>query len=102
MPGEVYNETREHADSSGAKAVMPAIDHAQRPADQRGQKSTNVYADIIDVERPAAPWIVTLVEIAGRKVGFTRESGINDSTLGVSWTKLNQNTAFYGTFTTTK
>jgi hypothetical protein len=50
-------------------------------------------------KQPNLVWYRPLAEIAGRKVGFTRESGIEDSTLGVSWTKLNQNTAFYGTFT---
>jgi hypothetical protein len=53
-------------------------------------------------KQPNLVWYRPLVEVADRKVGFTRESGIDDSTLGVSWTKLNQNTAFYGTFTTAK
>lgn len=49
-------------------------------------------------KQPNLVWYRPLVEISGRKVGFTRESGIDDSTLGVSWTKNNQNTAFYGAF----
>ncbi|HLJ57271.1 MAG TPA: DUF1326 domain-containing protein [Chthonomonadaceae bacterium] len=49
-------------------------------------------------KQPNLVWYEPLVAITGRKVGFTRESGIDDSTLGVSWTKLNQNTAFYGKF----
>jgi hypothetical protein len=39
-----------------------------------------------------------LVELKDRKVGFTRSSGITDKTLGQTWEKTNQNTAFYGTF----
>ncbi|HLK60422.1 MAG TPA: DUF1326 domain-containing protein [Chthonomonadaceae bacterium] len=39
-----------------------------------------------------------LVEIKDRKVGYTRASGIQDKTLGTTWEKANQNTAFYGDF----
>jgi len=49
-------------------------------------------------KQPNLVWYQPLVNITDRKVGFTRESGIEDSTLGVSWSKLNQNTAFYGKF----
>lgn len=49
-------------------------------------------------KQPNLVWYRPLVQIADRKVGFTRESGIDNSTLGVSWSKSNQNTAFYGTF----
>lgn len=49
-------------------------------------------------KQPNLVWYQPLVNITDRKVGFTQESGIEDSTLGVSWTKLNQNTAFYGKF----
>jgi len=51
-------------------------------------------------KQPNLVWYKPLVEIEGRKVGFTRESGIEDSTLGASWSKFNQNTAFYGSFET--
>lgn len=50
-------------------------------------------------KQPNLVWYQPLVDITDHKVGFTRESGIDDSTLGVSWTKFNQNTAFYGKFT---
>jgi len=53
-------------------------------------------------KQPNLVWYKPLVEIAGRKVGFTRESGIEDATLGASWSKFNQNTAFYGSFDTSK
>ncbi len=49
-------------------------------------------------KQPNLVWYRPLVEIADRRVGFTRESGIKDGALGVSWSKCNQNTAFYGTF----
>jgi hypothetical protein len=49
-------------------------------------------------KQPNLVWYNPLVDITDRKVGFTQESGIQDSTLGVSWTKFNQNTAFYGKF----
>lgn len=39
-----------------------------------------------------------LVELKDRKVGYTRLSGIKEKILGPAWTKQNQNTAFYGTF----
>jgi len=51
-------------------------------------------------KQPNLVWYRPLVDISDRRVGFTRESGIEDSTLGVSWSKSNQNTAFYGTFST--
>ena len=50
-------------------------------------------------KQPNLVWYRPLVDITDRKVGFTRESGVADSALGVSWTKYNQNTAFYGNFT---
>ena len=49
-------------------------------------------------KQPNLVWYKPMAEISNRKVGFTRESGIDDTTLGASWSKLNQNTAFYGTF----
>jgi hypothetical protein len=51
-------------------------------------------------KQPNLVWYKPLAEIEGRKVGFTRESGIEDETLGASWSKFNQNTAFYGSFDT--
>jgi len=53
-------------------------------------------------KQPNLVWYQPLVTITDRKVGFTQESGIEDATLGVSWTKFNQNTAFYGKFTIAK
>jgi hypothetical protein len=43
-------------------------------------------------------WYEPLVELKGRKVGYTKTSGIQDKTLGPAWTHDGQNTAFYGTF----
>jgi hypothetical protein len=51
-------------------------------------------------KQPNLVWYQPLVEIEGRRVGFTRESGVEDATLGSAWSKSNQNTAFYGTFST--
>lgn len=39
-----------------------------------------------------------MVELKDRRVGFTRISGVSDKLVGPSWTKQNQNTAFYGAF----
>jgi hypothetical protein len=39
-----------------------------------------------------------LIELKDRRVGYTRTSGIQDKTLGTTWEKDNQNTAFYGAF----
>ena len=50
-------------------------------------------------KQPNMVWYKPLIEIKDRKVGFTKESGIQDKTLGVTWTKNDQNTAFYGAFT---
>jgi hypothetical protein len=49
-------------------------------------------------KQPNLVWYRPLAEVSDRRVGFTRESGVSDATLGVAWTKSNQNTAFYGTF----
>lgn len=49
-------------------------------------------------KQPNMVWYKPLIELNDRKVGYTRESGIQDKTLGVTWTKAGQNTAFYGTF----
>jgi hypothetical protein len=48
--------------------------------------------------QPNLVWYEPLVALSDRKVGFTRASGIQDTTLGPAWSKSNQNTAFYGTF----
>lgn len=50
-------------------------------------------------KQPSLVWYKPLIELKDRRVGYTRESGIQDNTLGVTWTKNDQNTAFYGTFT---
>ncbi len=49
-------------------------------------------------KQPNMVWYKPLIEIKDRRVGYTKESGIQDKTLGVTWTKNDQNTAFYGTF----
>lgn len=49
-------------------------------------------------KQPNLVWYKPLIEIKDRKVGYTKESGIQDKTLGVFWNKAGQNTAFYGTF----
>jgi len=49
-------------------------------------------------KQPNMVWYKPLIEIKDRKVGYTKESGIQDNALGVTWTKNDQNTAFYGTF----
>jgi hypothetical protein len=49
-------------------------------------------------KQPSLVWYKPLIEVTDRKVGYTKESGIQDKTLGVLWTKNGQNTAFYGTF----
>jgi len=49
-------------------------------------------------KQPNMVWYKPLIEIKDRRVGYTKESGIQDNTLGVTWTKNDQNTAFYGTF----
>lgn len=49
-------------------------------------------------KQPNLVWYKPLIEVTDRKVGYTKESGIQDKTLGVTWTKNGQNTAFYGTF----
>ena len=69
--------------------------------DANGVGSLNVAAmpNAECCKQPNLVWYKPLVDVTGRKVGFTRESGIEDATLGVAWSKLNQNTAFYGTFT---
>lgn len=50
-------------------------------------------------KQPNLVWYSPLVTISGRRVGYTRASGIQDKTLGAAWSKEDQNTAFYGTFT---
>ncbi len=50
-------------------------------------------------KQPNLVWYNPLVAISGRRVGYTRESGIHDKTLDAAWSKEGQNTAFYGTFT---
>ena len=45
----VNHQSREHADTRGAKTPMPAIELAERAADQRRQKPADVDADIVDV-----------------------------------------------------
>jgi len=50
-------------------------------------------------KQPNLVWYSPLVTISGRRVGYTRVSGIQDKTLGADWSKEGQNTAFYGTFT---
>ena len=49
-------------------------------------------------KQPNMVWYKPLIEIKDRKVGYTKESGIQDKTLGVTWSKNDQNTAFYGAF----
>lgn len=49
-------------------------------------------------KQPNLVWYKPLIELKDRKVGYTRESGIQDNALGVTWTKNDQNTAFYGAF----
>jgi hypothetical protein len=49
-------------------------------------------------KQPNMVWYKPLIEIKDRRVGYTKESVIQDKTLGVTWTKNDQNTAFYGTF----
>ncbi len=49
-------------------------------------------------KQPNMVWYKPLIEIKDRRVGYTRDSGIQDNILGVTWTKNDQNTAFYGTF----
>ena len=49
-------------------------------------------------KQPNMVWYKPLIQIKDRKVGYTKESGIQDKTLGVTWTKHDQNTAFYGAF----
>jgi hypothetical protein len=48
---------------------------------------------------PNLVWYRPLVALQNRRVGYTRESGIADKTLGPIWEKEGQNTAFYGAFT---
>ena len=49
-------------------------------------------------KQPNMVWYKPLVELKDRRVGYTRVSGITDNTLGATWEKNNENTAFYGTF----
>ncbi len=49
-------------------------------------------------KQPNMVWYKPLVELKDRRVGYTRISGIMDKTVGTTWEKNNENTAFYGTF----
>ncbi len=60
--------------------------------------AVNAMPDHACCLQPNLVWYQPLVTLSNRRVGFTRVSGIQDKTLGSSWTKSNQNTAFYGAF----
>lgn len=47
---------------------------------------------------PNLVWYKPLVALQNRRVGYTRQSGISDKSLGSIWEKNGQNTAFYGAF----
>lgn len=49
-------------------------------------------------KQPNLVWYAPLVKIDGRRVGYTRASGITAAVLGEPWEKSGQNTAFYGEF----
>jgi hypothetical protein len=49
-------------------------------------------------KQPNLVWYKPLVKLSNRRVGYTRDSGIQDKTLGADWSKKGQNTAFYGEF----
>ncbi len=49
-------------------------------------------------KQPNMVWYKPLVELKDRRVGYTRASGIADKSVGTTWEKNNENTAFYGTF----
>jgi hypothetical protein len=49
-------------------------------------------------KQPNLVWYKPLCPLNNRRVGFTRDSGIQDKTLAISWRDCGQNTAFYGEF----
>ena len=49
-------------------------------------------------KQPNMVWYNPLIALQDRRVGFTVASGIQDKTLGVNWSRSEENSAFYGTF----
>jgi hypothetical protein len=49
-------------------------------------------------KEPSLVWYKPLIAVKDRKVGYTETSSVEDKTLGDTWIKNGQNTAFYGTF----
>lgn len=67
-------------------------------ADGVGKLTVDAMPNRECCKQPNLVWYRPFGDIKDRRVGYTRESGIQDSTLGASWSKYDQNTAFYGTF----
>lgn len=49
-------------------------------------------------KEPNLVWYKPLITLKDRKVGYTETSSVEDNSLGNTWVKNGQNTAFYGTF----
>ena len=48
---------------------------------------------------PNSVWYGPFVELKDRRVGFTLLSGVKEKSLGVNWSRNEENSAFYGSFT---
>ena len=77
---EINGEADQHTDAGGGKAVMPSRLFAQRTADQRRQKRTDIDADIEDREGAVAAVVTRRIEAAdlGRDVGLERATAENE------------------------
>src|SRR3546814_9738186 len=61
---DIEEQARNHADAGRAEAPMPAVEFAQRAADEGRQKPADIDADIIDIIGPGVARIARLVKIA--------------------------------------
>jgi hypothetical protein len=50
-------------------------------------------------KQPSMVWYTPLVPVTGRKVGYTTEAAALSSTIGDTWDRRDENSAFYGPFT---
>src|SRR3569623_409619 len=63
LTGKIGHQTHDHADAGKAEAIMPAIDLADRTAQQRREKAADVDADIINIVRPGGPGVAGGIEV---------------------------------------
>lgn len=66
----------------------------------QGLARVNVEAmsDDLCCKMPQLVWYEPLVPLAGRKVGYTTKASYAGGSVGVSWERTGENSAFYGSF----